>query len=432
MDVRVRPAVLGSVLAAGLVGCFTAASAAPTPITATRIVSGLTRPVFVTQPPGETQRLFIVEQRGVDNRGRIKILTPPSTTTKTFLTTAVLATGNEQGLLGMVFDPDYANNGRFYIHLNDAGGTARLYRHVVTANPDSAQPTGQLLYSLADPFTNHNGGWLDFGPDGYLWMSMGDGGSANDPGDRAQNRDSAHGKMLRFDVSGNGVAVAAPDNPFVGAVPGLDIVWCTGLRNPWRNSFDRETGDLIIADVGQNNIEEIDFAPADSVQGKGWNWGWRCYEGNSLVNTSTTNPCGTCIHANCPLKFPAYVYTHASGRCSVTGGYVYRGCAIPDLRGSYFFADYCTGEIWTGKFVNGVLTGVTLRTRNSIPSAAPASISSPASGRIPPVSCTSAIKPVARSTRSFPTGWFPKRMPPPCAPRLSRAIRSGVPPRGMR
>lgn len=341
-------------IAAGLAG----SAFATTTLEAKLVATGLTRPVFVTSPPGDTQRLFIVEQRGTDNRGRIKIVKNGALLSQPFLTTAVLASSNEQGLLGLAFAPDYATSGRFYIYYTASGGTSQLYRHTVSANPDSANPTGQLIYSVAQPFTNHNGGWLAFGPDGYLYMALGDGGSAGDPGDRAQNLTTPLGKLLRFDVSGAGNAVAPPDNPFYGATFGADEVWSFGLRNPWRCSFDRETNDLIIGDVGQTNWEEIDFAPADSLGGKGWNWGWRCYEGNNAYTSSTTTPCGSCQAAGCPLKFPAYVFNHSLGRCSVTGGYVYRGCAIPDLRGTYFFADYCGDQIYAGRFVNGLLTGV--------------------------------------------------------------------------
>ena len=192
-------------------------------------------------------------------------------------------------------------------------------------------------------------------------MALGDGGSGGDPGDRAQNINEPLGKILRFDVSGAG-AVAAPGNPFAGAVPGLDEIWSFGLRNPWRCSIDRTTGDLVIGDVGQFNWEEIDFAPASAGRGPGWNYGWKCFEGNATYGISTTTPCGSCTAPGCDLKFPAHVYGHTSGRCSVTGGYVYRGCQIPDLQGSYFFADYCGNQIYSGKFAGGALTQVTDRT----------------------------------------------------------------------
>jgi glucose/arabinose dehydrogenase len=333
---------------------------ATTTLTTTRVASGLTRPVFVTSPPGD-DRLFIVEQRGADNRGRIKILKNGAVLARAFLTTAVLPSGNEQGLYSMAFAPDYATSGRFYIHYTDNSNTNRVARYTVSGDPDSANATGMILYSAPQPFTNHKGGWMAFGPDGYLWVALGDGGSASDPGDRALNINVPLGKLLRFDVSG-AAAVPAPDNPFAGATPGLDEIFAYGLRNPWRASIDRLTGDLIIGDVGQNVWEEIDFAPADSARGKGWNWGWRCYEANAAHASSATIPCGTCLQVPaCAFRFPAHAFDHTLGRCSVTGGYVYRGCAIPDLQGTYFFADYCGNQIYTGRFVNNMLTGVVNR-----------------------------------------------------------------------
>jgi glucose/arabinose dehydrogenase len=337
------------------------AAHAATPLTTTRVASGLSRPVFVTAPPGD-ERLFIVEQRGADNRGRIKILKDGVVLPTPFLTTAVLPAGNEQGLYSLAFAPDYATSGIFYIHYTDNTSTNRVVRHTVSNDPDIANATGTIVYSASQPFSNHNGGWMAFGPDGFLYVALGDGGSANDPGDRALNINSNLGKMLRLDVSGV-TATGAAGNPFAGPTPGLDEIFSYGLRNPWRCSFDRLTGDLIIGDVGQGNWEEIDFAPADSARGLGWNWGWRCYEGTHAVNTSATIPCGSCmLTPACAFRWPAYEYSHAGGACSVTGGYVYRGCAIPDLQGTYFFADYCNAIITSGQFVNGTLTNLVNRT----------------------------------------------------------------------
>ena len=336
---------------------------ATTTLTTTRVGSGFVRPVFVTAPSGDLDRLFVVEQRGADARGRIKIVKNGLVLPAAFLTTDVLATGSEQGLLGLAFAPDYAASRRFYIQYTDAGGTTRLARYLASAaDPDLADPsTATVIYSAAQPYTNHNGGWIGFGPDGFLYVALGDGGSGGDPGDRAQNIEVPLGKILRFDVSGAG-AVAAPGNPFAGATPGLDEIWSFGLRNPWRCSIDRQTGDLIIADVGQAAWEEIDFAPASAGRGPGWNYGWKCFEGNVAYGASLTTPCGSCTAPGCSFTFPAHVYGHTSGRCSVTGGYVYRGCQIPDLQGSYFFADYCGNQIYSGQFVAGTLTQVTDRT----------------------------------------------------------------------
>ncbi|HEV8128424.1 MAG TPA: PQQ-dependent sugar dehydrogenase, partial [Candidatus Eisenbacteria bacterium] len=287
-----------------------------------RVASGLSMPLFVTSPPGDTSRVFIVEQRGSDNRGRIKILKNGVVLPRAFLTTAPLPTDNEQGLLCLAFAPDYATSGRLYITYTRASdGAVVLERHNVSADPDSANPAATVILTVAKPATNHNGGWLSFGQDGYLYMTTGDGGGAGDPGDHAQNLNDILGKMLRLDVSG-ATYTSPPSNPFFGPINGLDEIWAFGLRNPWRPSFDRLTGDLIIADVGQNAIEEINFQPAGSAGGR--NYGWRCYEGFSFFTESATISCGSCLAAGCPKVFPHYQYDHSGGRCSITGGYVYR------------------------------------------------------------------------------------------------------------
>jgi len=334
-----------------------------TPLTTVRVAQGLSLPLFVTAPPGDTSRVFIVEQRGSDQRGRIKILKNGAILATPFLTTGPLAAGNEQGLLGLAFAPGYATSGRFYINYTDSNGMVRIARYTVSANPDVANPTESLILSIYHPFTNHNGGWLGFGPDGYLYSGEGDGGSGGDPGDRAQNVDSLLGKLLRIDVSGPTYTVP-PGNPFAGATPGRDEIWAFGLRNPWRPSFDRRTGDLVIADVGQDLHEEIDFAPAGT--GAGANYGWRCFEGSFPYTSSATTPCGSCTVPGCTV-FPVYDYDHTLGRCSITGGYVYRGCAIPDLSGQYFFGDYCGKQIYTGRFEGGAFTGLRERTAELAP-----------------------------------------------------------------
>jgi len=363
-----QPPFVAAVWTLVLAGLAAAPSHAVTQLTTQLVANGLTRPLYLTAPPGD-DRLFIVEQRVTGNLGRVRIVKNGALLAKPFVTVGPVATGGEQGLLGLAFAPDYATSGRFYLHYNDAAGTTRLARYTVSAFADTANPVGQVIFTLAQPFSNHNGGWIAFGTDGYLWMALGDGGDAGDPGDRAQNIDNQLGKILRFNVSGAGNVVAAPDNPFVGA-PGHDNVWCYGLRNPWRCSFDRLTDDLIIADVGQENFEEIDWAPASSGPAKAYNWGWRCYEGNTFYDSSATIPCGSCIAPSCNLRFPAHDYDHGLGRCSVTGGYVYRGCKIPDLQGTYFFADYCGDQIYSGRFSGGLLTGVTTRTTELDPAGA--------------------------------------------------------------
>ena len=339
---------------------------AATPLHTIRIAQGLSNPLFATSPPGDTARVFLVEKRGSDNRGRIKILESGVLLTTPYLTTGHLATDTEQGLLGLAFAPDYATSGRFYVDYTDSIGTTTIARYTVSANPDIANPTGTILLSIPQPYTNHNGGWIAFGPDGNLYIGMGDGGSAGDPEDRAQNPDSLYGKILRINVSGSGYTIP-PGNPFAGPTRGRDEIWSYGLRNPWRMSFDRMTGDLVIGDVGQNTEEEIDFAPASAGTGAGLNYGWRCYEGTLPYTSSTTNFCASCTNPACPMVTPAYEYAHSGGRCSVIGGYVYRGCAIPDLQGTYFFGDYCTGQIYSGQFQSGSLVNVVERTSELAP-----------------------------------------------------------------
>jgi len=333
-----------------------ATARAETPLTTVRVASGLSLPLFVTAPPGDTTRLFIVEQREGDAKGRIKIMKNGSILPTPFLTTTTLATGNEQGLLGLAFAPDYATSGRFYVNYTDSTWATRIVRFTVSGNPDVANPTGQIILSIPQPYNNHNGGWMGFGPDGFLYVATGDGGNGGDPEDRAQAVDSLLGKMLRLDVSGSSYT-SPPSNPFFGAMPGRDEVWAFGLRNPWRPSFDRETGDLVIADVGQSAWEEVN-APTKAA---GVNYGWRCFEGNEPYSSSNSTPCTSCTQPGCTV-FPAYVYDHTLGRCSITGGYVYRGCAIPDLRGTYFFADYCGRQIYTGHFQSGTLVDFQDRT----------------------------------------------------------------------
>ena len=361
---RSLPALVAmALLGAAFFGATPALAQIP-PLTTVRVASGLSFPLYVTAPPGDTTRLFIVERRGSDNRGRIKILTQGVVLPTPFLTTEILATDTEQGLLGLAFAPDYATSGRFYVDYTDAGGTTRIVRFTVSADPNVANATGTVILSVSQPYTNHNGGWLGFGPDGYLYISMGDGGSGGDPEDRAQNLNSLLGKILRIDVSGSGYTIP-PSNPYAGATTGLDEIWCFGLRNPWRPSFDRQTGDFVIADVGQASREEVDFVPAGTGAGK--NYGWRCYEGTLAYTSSATTPCLTCTNPSCPFIWPATEYTHSGGKCSITGGYVYRGAAIPALQGSYFYADYCTGQIWSGTFQGGVLGNVVERTADLAP-----------------------------------------------------------------
>ncbi len=334
---------------AGMVGG--AAQAGVVTLRAQRIATGLSQPVFLGSAPGDTRRLFVLEQ----HTGRIRLIKDGVMQLSPFLNVSGLSSnsGSERGLLGLTFHPDYVNNGRFYIYYtSQANGSTVVARYNVSANPDLADSgSAQIVFTHSQPFANHNAGMLAFGADGYLYIGLGDGGSGGDPGNRAQNPGVLLGKMLRIDVDG-GVPYAIPaDNPFEGPGDPLDEIWALGLRNPWRYSFDRLTGDLYIADVGQNLIEEVNFQSADSPGGE--NYGWRLMEGNNCFNPpEDCNPGG--------LTLPIHTYTHAQG-CSVTGGYVYRGSAIPALRGTYFFADYCAGTVWSFRYTGGAVTEFTNR-----------------------------------------------------------------------
>ena len=304
-------------------------------LTVTQVYTGFSNPVDIKNCGDE--RLFIVERPG-----RIRIIDSAGTVQPTpFLNiqTRVLS-GGERGLLGLAFDPNYASNGYFYVnYTSQTLGHTRISRFSVDpSNPDSALPSSEeMLLEIFQPYANHNGGHLAFGPDGYLYIGMGDGGSSGDPGNRAQNLDSLLGKMLRIDVSATPGYTIPSSNPFVG-VAGRDEIWSYGLRNPWRFSFDRITGDLWIGDVGQGQREEVNFQSPEATGGE--NYGWRCYEGDSIYSLSG----GGCPpYAN--TSQPVHVYDHSGNDCSVTGGYVYRGAEYANLFGKYFFTDYCEPTI---------------------------------------------------------------------------------------
>ena len=313
------------------------------PLSTERVASGLSRPVQVAAVPGDTERLFIVEQRS-GSTGRIKILNlvTGSVNATPFLSLTV-STSSEQGLLGLAFHPNYSQNGYFYVNYTASNGDTVIKRYTVSSgNPDIANSgSGYTIMTIDQPYTNHNGGWLGFSPnDGYLYIGTGDGGSGGDPGNRAQDiTNQKLGKILRIDVDGGAPYTNPTSNPFVG-VTGDDEIWAYGIRNPWRCGFDRQTGDLWIGDVGQNAWEEITFQPASSVGGE--NYGWRCYEANHSYSTSGCPSADTMV-------FPVWEYSHSYG-CSVTGGNIYRGAAIPSLDGTYFFGDYCTNKIWSLKY----------------------------------------------------------------------------------
>ena len=356
--------------AATLVLAAGAAGATP-PLASERVAAGLTLPLYATSPPGDADRLFLVEQPGT-----IRILDisvePPVLLAGDFLGIegSVEDTANEQGLLGLAFHPDFQSNRFFYVAYTMLGGDLRISRfEVPLATPNDADETSEfMLMTIDEPQTNHNGGWLAFGPnDGYLYIAIGDGGGGGDDdaghtpeiGNAQDITDNLLGKILRIDVDANdapsGTYGIPPGNPFVG-VDGDDEIWAFGLRNPWRNAFDRATGDLYIADVGQGAWEEVSFQPGTSTGGE--NWGWRCREGAHDFN----NTGAACAAAT--LLDPIFEYSQAGPpeRCAITGGEVYRGSAIPGLAGAYFFADFCSGQIWTMVVAGGVATQVVERT----------------------------------------------------------------------
>ncbi len=316
--------------------CFTIATAQAQPINSlTTFASGFDDPVCITNA-GDS-RLFVVRKTGfiyiVDNAG--------TTNPVPFLDidARVNSSGNEQGLLGLAFHPQYPDSGFFYVNYTGIGDSTHISRFSVSlSNPDLADPLSEKkLLTIYQPFTNHNGGDLCFGPDGYLYIGLGDGGAGGDPDNRAQNLMEYLGKILRIDVD-QGNPYAIPEtNPYYNNPSALSEIWALGLRNPWRFSFDRFTGDLWIGDVGQNAYEEIDFQPLSSPGGE--NYGWRCYEGNNPYNTSGCGGAGS-------YTFPIHQYSHSFG-CSITGGFVYRGSQFPAMYGKYFFADYCSDRIWT-------------------------------------------------------------------------------------
>lgn len=299
------------------------------------VTAVLSSPVFLTAPPGDVGRLFIVEQGGL-----IRIMnsldgTPRATP---FLDVAgLIVTGGEQGLLGMAFDPNYAGNGRFYIYYTNTAGDIVIARYGVSTNPDIANAGAQaILKTIAHPTNqNHNGGMLAFGPDGCLYAGIGDGGGSGDPNGNAQNTNSLLGKILRLDPETG--SACGTDNPFANGTGGAPEVWSFGLRNPWRFSFDRSTGVLYIGDVGQDQREEVDAVVGPNA-GQGVNFGWNIMEGFACFN-----PPSGCNSSG--LTPPILDYSHDAGACSVTGGYVYRGTLNPAVNGSYFYADYCAGFV---------------------------------------------------------------------------------------
>ncbi|MBL4591122.1 MAG: PQQ-dependent sugar dehydrogenase [Phycisphaerales bacterium] len=328
-------------------------------LTTQQVASGIDRPVFMTHAGDGSGRLFIIEQEG-----QIRVLQSDGTLLAApFMDIDSIVVGgnsggDERGLLGLAFHPDYANNGKFYVDYTGAGGHTQLAEYTLadpSVNVMTATDLGtrRQIMQIIQPFSNHNGGWIGFGPDGYLYVVSGDGGAANDPGDRAGDLLERLGKLHRIDVSGaddfpgdskHNYAIPA-DNPFVGDGGGVhESIWNYGLRNPWRTSFDSMTGDLWIADVGQFSWEEVNFEAAGGSGGH--HYGWRCREG---FNPAVAD----CAGSDEPFYEPIHEYGHGPD-CSVTGGYVYRGCELGEAyQGKYFFSDYCGGRIWTLDPTNG-------------------------------------------------------------------------------
>ncbi|MBX7218522.1 MAG: PQQ-dependent sugar dehydrogenase [Blastocatellia bacterium] len=299
-------------------------------VTLEPFISNLSSPVFLTHSRDGSGRLFCVEQPG-----RIRIVQNNTLLATPFLDiSAKVLFGGERGLLGLTFHPDFKTNRRFFVdYTRQTDGATVISEFTASeANPNLASSTERVLLTIAQPFANHNGGWIDFGPDGFLYIGMGDGGSAGDPQNNAQNLESLLGKMLRIDVDRGSPYGIPADNPFAGSLPGRDEIYAYGLRNPWRCAFDRKTNELYAADVGQNKLEEVDLIT------KGGNYGWRLMEGSQCFNPATN-----CSQTG--LIPPILEYGRSEG-CSITGGYVYRGKSYPALDGLYLYGDYCQGTIW--------------------------------------------------------------------------------------
>lgn len=327
----------------------------------TLIASGYNRPLYVTHSGDGSKRLFLVEQSG-----KIWVIRSGEKLSVPFLDLSGLITqsalgdeSTEQGLLGLAFHPNYRVNGTFFVNYTDTNGNTVVARYQVSrSNPDIADSeSGTVIFDLAQPYANHNGGHLAFGPDGYLYISLGDGGSSNDPLGVGQNLALLLGSILRIDVDRDPQYAIPEDNPFVGVENARDEIWSYGLRNVRRFSFDRLTGDMYLGDIGQSSLEEVDFQPADSPGGV--NYGWNAWEGNQIFSGEPASN----------AMMPFFVYGHDHG-CSVTGGYVYRGEAISSLTSTYIFGDFCSGQLWAAwrdRDLNWQVTGL-LHTDSAISS----------------------------------------------------------------
>jgi glucose/arabinose dehydrogenase len=336
---------LGSLLACGSDSTAPSLPDGTVGVRLEQVATGVGYPLYVTAAPGDSTRIFIV-----DKGGTIRIVKDGALLPAPFLDiTGLVSTGGEQGLLGLAFDPGYATNGRFVVHYTDTAGNTRVSTFARSgADPDLADPASeQFVLTAEQPFDNHNGGQLLFGPDGLLYLGLGDGGSGGDPDGRGQDLTDLLGSILRLDLRTTIPYGIPADNPFAGTPEARPEIWSYGLRNPWRFSFDRATGDLYIGDVGQNLWEEVDVSPAAEGAGRGVNFGWNIMEGLHCYASATCEQSG--------LALPVLEYGHDDG-CSVTGGYVYRGAAIPAVQGFYFYADYCGGWVRSFRYQGGQAT----------------------------------------------------------------------------
>jgi len=358
-----------SLLRPALLASCTATIAAQTPLALEVVATGLLRPVQVVAPDGDFDRLFVVQQVGQVRIVRDGQVLPQPFLDVTQAPAPQLLPGGERGLLGIAFHPDFAQNGHVFVYCCRAPTIqVMVERYTVSPNnPDVCDPSSRVqIWTTSLIYGNHNAGGISFGPDGYLYIPVGDGGSTGplwpqDPFNHAQRGDSLLGKILRIDVDnpqgGNAYGIP-PGNPFVGVANWHDEIWAYGLRNPYRCSFDRLTGDYWIADVGGRN-EEVDFEPAGS--GGGRNYGWSCMAGTHCYPSNQV-----CVCNDPSLTMPLHDYFTGVGQ-AIIGGYVYRGCAVPDLRGSYLFADYVTGQVWSMQHNGQAVTQLTERTAELVP-----------------------------------------------------------------
>jgi hypothetical protein len=381
------PVLLAACVSMARGDCAGVAPVSNTALKTVPVATGLTgRPLYVTAPPGDVGRIFVLEQSGLV---RIKKRGDPPAAISTFLDirdrVQASTSLNEMGLLGLAFDPDYASNGLFYVNYTEGPVPGPWFtvvaRYSVSAgDPDVADPDSEeRLLRFGQPQTNHNGGQVLFGPDGYLYVATGDGGGANDAHGicgNGQNLANLLGKILRLDVRSSAPAGLAPDcggatagyrvpsdNPFAGGAGGpCDEIWSYGLRNPWRSAFDPANGDLYVADVGQNCWEEVNYVAGSGPGGE--NYGWRQMEGSNCFNPAlplNCDPPAAACSGSPPCKDPGLTdpvlaYSHLGGACSVTGGFVYRGCLMPGFAGTYFYGDFCDGFVKSFRIAGGSIT----------------------------------------------------------------------------